>query len=423
MVNGQIHIAVIDSGIAEALTGIHLYEDVLIRDKTLYKRDKDKTSDITHGTLCAAIIRKYAADSIMSSLCVLEEGGKGNIENLLTALHWCTENQVDIINMSMGSRYFQDKNRIRPAIGECVRKGIILVCAADNAGVITYPASMGNVIGVKSDNTGCLEAGEWMGIEEQARFDGIELAACANHSVKLGSGKTIECSGANSFAAPLVTGILARQMAAGRVKNTSDAKRWLAGNGKYPRDSFGVYHDMEWMEKITCLQISRTACEPDISEAVKRVLRSEADAVCLVYDSRQTEEERFNNIYDFGDERIIFFDSGKEEAYYLAPDRKKHFLYNLDYRLLEAGECWELSVPVIRITGRQEDTALISGILRGHFEAEGYSVLLCADFIMGALNGAVFMKRESMTRNVLAKLSYIRMAGIIIILSEQRYRL
>lgn len=440
MVKGQIHIAVIDNGISEELIGIHLYEDVLIKDKTLYKQDKGKKNKITHGTVCAGIIMNYAADSIMSSICVLEKDGKGNIGSLLAALHWCMENQVDIINVSIGSHYFRDKDIIKPVIAECVKKGIIPVCAADNEGVVTYPASLGNVIGVKSDNTGCLKAGEWMGIEDKYQFDGIEIAACSRHSFELSSGEIIECNGANSFAAPLITGILAKRMEEGKIRNAGDAKRWLAGNGRYPRDSFNTYNNIEWMERIACLQIrpavhkfnkhsmifdtelQDAVKEMEINRNVSLMLRNGTDAVCLFYDSKLTADQKLNCIYRLKNEKIVFFDMGNEKSYYFGLDNRKHFLYDLDYSILAEGERWELSAPVISITGRQEDIVLISGILWEHFEPEGYSVLICCDFIIGVLNGAVFIKREDIDNNVLAKLSYIRMADIIIILSKKKLR-
>lgn len=42
-----------------------------------------------------------------------------------------------------------------------------------------------------------------------------------------------------------------------------------------------------------------------------------------------------------------------EISYYFGSDNRKHFLYDLDYLILAEGERWELSAPVISITGRQ----------------------------------------------------------------------
>ncbi len=88
---------------------------------------------MTHGTLCAAIIRSYVPDAELISIRVLDPvTRKGAVDQIRYALEWCVEHDVSVINLSVGSVSFKDWERLRPAITRLVRHNIPLVCACSN---------------------------------------------------------------------------------------------------------------------------------------------------------------------------------------------------------------------------------------------------------------------------------------------------
>ena len=94
-----------------------------------------------HGTICAAIIQKYLANSEIYSIRLLNEDGSGLIEHLKPALDWCIEKGIYLVNLSLGTTHFRDKSLIRTLVNHYVSKGMCIVAATSNSGYESYPAS------------------------------------------------------------------------------------------------------------------------------------------------------------------------------------------------------------------------------------------------------------------------------------------
>ncbi|WP_261781581.1 S8 family serine peptidase [Clostridium botulinum] len=108
--NDQINVAIIDDGVNEKLynTGVLKYNieitpNLMIRERKKY--DKYKSS---HGTTCAAIIKKYLPYSVLSSIKILNDKCEGSVEQLSLALKLCADKEINLINLSLGSTYFDD---------------------------------------------------------------------------------------------------------------------------------------------------------------------------------------------------------------------------------------------------------------------------------------------------------------------------
>lgn len=148
MLNKKIHICVIDDGICE--NEISISRNIQIKDGKIIDAPGIWKNN-SHGTGCAKVIAKNAKKNILiSSVSILDKQYKGNTRSLCIALEWCTKNDVDIVNLSLGSVFFKDKELLLGAVNHCAENGIIIVAAISNAGYVTYPASFTNVIGVKS---------------------------------------------------------------------------------------------------------------------------------------------------------------------------------------------------------------------------------------------------------------------------------
>lgn len=142
-------------------------------------RDDNGRDDNGHGTHCAGLIAAVADNNIgvagmapnakIYSAKVLNASGKGSTADIVQGVRAATEQNVDVISMSLGGicwdRLFQQ------AIDRAVAKGIVVVAAAGNESTDqkSYPAAYNNVISVAAtgkDNalTNFSNYGTWVDI-------------------------------------------------------------------------------------------------------------------------------------------------------------------------------------------------------------------------------------------------------------------
>lgn len=254
MLDGKIHVAIIDDGIQSEYTGVSLFHDLeIFDDLSIGFKNKGELKDISHGTKCFAIIKKYVKVSVeYSSIKILNERRRSNVSKLYKALEWCTENFVDIANVSLGSISQFDYEEIQKNINQSYRKGLIVVCAAHNFDFETYPASLSNVIGVKCDKENRLKEGEWE--LNSYREDGIEFTAYSNHEVIWENGETEKLGIFNSYAAPLITAetipfLIKYIHKRYSVDKIEYLKNELSLHGKQESKFSGGYYRADWIEK------------------------------------------------------------------------------------------------------------------------------------------------------------------------------
>lgn len=208
----RIKIAVIDDGINAGLYKIGFIErdiEIMPELQVKYRTGYDMHKP-SHGTTCAAIIKKYTPYAQLSSIKILNDNAKGIRGQLVKALEWCVENNMHLVNMSLGTIDFRDADIIKKAVDTAAEKGIIIVAAANNRNVYTYPASFKNVIGVNCDITGNLKEGEF--VWNPFAPDNIEITSCAIHELTMYTGETKTTGPCNSFAAPMITAVVCKIM-------------------------------------------------------------------------------------------------------------------------------------------------------------------------------------------------------------------
>ena len=148
-----IRIAVIDSGAAtthEGLSRIRAGFDI-VNKKTNPNTWNDDT--LGHGSHCAGVIgaadlafgiRGFAPDAEIHA-CKLFPGGQ--VSQLIDALEYCIEHQVDVVNLSLGGA--EPSEALEQQILRAKRAGIACIVAAGNSGgPVQYPASSPNVLAV-----------------------------------------------------------------------------------------------------------------------------------------------------------------------------------------------------------------------------------------------------------------------------------
>lgn len=83
---------------------------------------------------------------------VLNASGSGTYSGIIAGIEWCVENDIDIINMSLGGRNSIDSFHL--AVKAAYKKGITIVCAAGNDGkAVNYPAKYAETLGISASTS------------------------------------------------------------------------------------------------------------------------------------------------------------------------------------------------------------------------------------------------------------------------------
>ena len=148
-----IKIAVIDSGAAtthDELNRIRAGFDIVNKRTTPNTWNEDT---LGHGSHCAGIIggadlafgiRGFAPEAELHA-CKLFPGGQ--VSQLIDALEYCIEKQIDVVNLSLGGA--EPSEALEQQIQRAKRAGIACIVAAGNSGgPVQYPASSPHVLAV-----------------------------------------------------------------------------------------------------------------------------------------------------------------------------------------------------------------------------------------------------------------------------------
>ncbi|MGQ5175976.1 S8 family serine peptidase [Bacillus halotolerans] len=155
----NISIAILDSGIDsnhEDLKGVVKKEYNALEPSEGVIEDK-----FGHGTAVAGIIasndNKIGTLGIspyadIYSVKVLDDKGRGSVESIVKGIEWSIDNNVDIVNISVGLK--KSDQKLKRVIDEANEKGVIVVAAAGNNYGLNadYPARYQNVISVGAIN-------------------------------------------------------------------------------------------------------------------------------------------------------------------------------------------------------------------------------------------------------------------------------
>ncbi len=174
MQDNNIKVAIIDNGLNQGLfhelttRQIKAYQ---IKDGLCVLEEGDTSLyGINHGTVCAALLTEFASDAELLSIS-LKERGDLPVANLETALIWCMNHQVNVICMSIGISRLVEIKRLIPLFYVLASKGITIIAAGSNNDIITYPAALPIVIGVRYK-----EHDEGMSVIKNP-LDGIDIEA------------------------------------------------------------------------------------------------------------------------------------------------------------------------------------------------------------------------------------------------------
>jgi subtilisin len=201
-----VKVAVIDSGIDAdhpAVGGVTGYVSVGVGPSGLTYDESPHQDAVGHGTACAGIIRQLAPDCELYSVKVLGPnlGGRGNV--FAAGLRWAIDHGVQVCNLSLGTSKPELYGVLHELADQAYFRNIILVAAANNLPVPTFPAVYASVISVAACE------GEDARVFYYNPDPPVEFGAPGiNVRVPWRDGGWLTATG-NSFAAPHIAGIVA----------------------------------------------------------------------------------------------------------------------------------------------------------------------------------------------------------------------
>lgn len=201
-----IRVAVLDSGVDAGhpqVRSVQGYVDVKGGERAVYETDEHEDA-FGHGTACAGIIRSLAPDCELYSIKVLGPLLMGRGSVFAAGLRWALENEMHVCNMSLGTTKRTFFAVLHELADLAYFRKVMLVTAANNAPVPSFPSSYASVISVASH-----------GEQDPYRFyynpsPPVEFGALGiDVRVPWRDGGYVTVTG-NSFAAPHLSGIVAR---------------------------------------------------------------------------------------------------------------------------------------------------------------------------------------------------------------------
>ncbi|MGJ9457928.1 S8 family serine peptidase [Oceanobacillus sp. CF4.6] len=201
----NVNIAIID-------TGISPHEDLLISGGHSTVDDTGEwLDDNGHGMHIAGIIGAkkndigvvgVAPEANLYAVKALDSNGEGTLTDLLEAIEWSINNNMDIINLSLGTD--ESSESLENMLQEAYDAGILIVGASGNDGnSVAHPAKYESVIGVSAvDGRLNITGFSSTGAEVEFSAPGINIISTYLYD-------SYGTSSGTSQASPHVTGMLA----------------------------------------------------------------------------------------------------------------------------------------------------------------------------------------------------------------------
>lgn len=194
-----IKIAVMDSGV-DVSEDVNVVQRVNLVDEE--KNIAPYYEDITsHGTSIAGIISDINPKAELYSVRVLDANNTAKLDRIVEGIYWCIEHDMDIINMSFGTKY--NSIALQKAVKAAEKEGILMVSAAGNGGneaSVEYPAAYEAVIAVGSVDKKATLTGE------SATGEQIELVAPGSEVITDGAYGGSLVAGGTSISVAHITG-------------------------------------------------------------------------------------------------------------------------------------------------------------------------------------------------------------------------
>lgn len=194
------------------------------------KADLSNLVTYTHGTIVAKILETYACDFEIVSIQLLDNWftqRRCPTKLLTLALKLCTELDIDIVHISLGSVRLSEIRDMNSWLERITQSGIPIIAACSNDLYRTIPASCHNVFGVVCDTKGNLQEGQYA--VEFNPYLGTNFIA--NNILTIPNKFCF--SKCNSLAAPVITAQVNNLINRGTKRTIPDLMNKLQQNANY----------------------------------------------------------------------------------------------------------------------------------------------------------------------------------------------
>jgi subtilisin family serine protease len=227
-----VTIAIVDSGVE----GDHPAVGGALRESVRVELDgedavvvpDDSMDAVGHGTACAGIVHTLAPAAELLSVRVLGADNRGKGLAFAAGLSWAIERGAGIVNLSLSSRSETLFATLHDLVDRAYFANTLLVCAANNVAVASYPSLFAAVVSVAAHDVRNPDV--WFyNPRPPVEFGAYGLDV----DVAWKDGARIVATG-NSFAAPHIAGYAARIRAAHPDATPFEVKTILAATADQP---------------------------------------------------------------------------------------------------------------------------------------------------------------------------------------------
>ena len=227
-----VTVAVIDSGVeaGHPAVGGALVESVRmdLRGDDAEVVPDDGSDSVGHGTACAGIIHALAPKASLVSVRVLGADNRGKGLAFAAGLDWAIRRGASVVNLSLSSRSEALYATFHELADRAYFANCLLVCAANNVAVASYPSLFAAVVSVAAHDI--RDPDTWF----YNPHPPVEFGAYGlDVDVAWRDGGRIVATG-NSFAAPHIAGLAARIRSAHPTATPFEVKTILAATANRP---------------------------------------------------------------------------------------------------------------------------------------------------------------------------------------------
>lgn len=203
-----VTVAIVDSGVAEIPSTVPIARSMVVElgddDGPPSVVEGDHRDLTGHGTACAAIVRSLAPDAELVSVRVLGSNLKGRAEAFAAGVSWCIDEGIDIVNLSLSTSNERHVSTFHQLVDRATWRRTLIVSAMNNVRKPTIPSEFAGVFSVA-----CAPVADRETIRYNPDGPAEWAAAGIEVEVQWGESGSVVATG-NSFAAPVITGHLAR---------------------------------------------------------------------------------------------------------------------------------------------------------------------------------------------------------------------
>src|SRR6185312_11949485 len=147
-----VKVAIVDSGI----DATHPALEGSVKGYVAFRKEGDQLVAVTephgdesgHGTACAGIVHALAPECELYSVKVLGGGAVGQGIVFVEGLRWAIEHGMHVCNLSLGTTKKDFFAQLHEVTDQAYFKHIVLVTAANNYPIASFPSMYASVISV-----------------------------------------------------------------------------------------------------------------------------------------------------------------------------------------------------------------------------------------------------------------------------------